>query len=198
MKTEATGIAFSGSVYRRLLAAYPRQHRCEYGAAMAQLFRDQCRDAWNDSRHWGLCKLWLRTLPDLACTSVLERLAALRERKTMNDKLASLFSFRTTPASTFFKVFLLVFIPVLGLSVAITFILPESYASTARIKVESDAPAAAGQSPAYDPYFIQTTFEIIQSELVLGPAVEKLKLNEKWGKKYFNGEGDALTAAMVR
>jgi succinoglycan biosynthesis transport protein ExoP len=187
MKNDIPGFSFSQTVYLRLLRAYPQRHRTAYGAAMAQLFRDQCRDAWRESRNWGLLKLWLRILPDLASTSILERLAALNERKTMNDKLANLFNFRTAPAALFFKVFVPVFILVFGASV-ITWLLPESYASTARIKVESDAPAARGQAPAYDPYFIQTTFEIIQSELVLKPVIEKLNLNTEWGQKYFRGE----------
>jgi uncharacterized protein involved in exopolysaccharide biosynthesis len=178
---------FSQAVYARLLAAYPRAHRADYGAAMTQLFRDQCRDAWKESRSWGLLKLWLRILPDLASTSILERLAALKERKTMTEKLANLFAFRITPASTFFRVFVPVFLLVFGISVVITFILPESYASTARVLVESDAPPNP-QAVAYDPYFIQTTFEIMQSQLVLNPVVDKLDLNVAWGKKYFAGQ----------
>ena len=40
----------------------------------------------------------------------------------------------------------------------------------------------------YDPYFIQTEFEVIQSELVLGKVIEQLDLNREWGKKYAGGE----------
>ncbi len=182
------GFLISQSVYGRLLLAYPPRHRADYGGAMAQLFRDQCCDAWNESRNWGLFKLWLRVLPDLASTSVLERLAALRERKTMNEKLANLSTFRSAPLANFVKIFTVVFFVTVLVSVVITYILPEAYASTARIKVESDAPVADGQTAAYDPYFIQTTFEIIQSELVLKHVVENLKLNDAWGKKYYRGE----------
>jgi len=181
-------LAFSQKVYGRLLRAYPPAHRADYGPAMAQLFRDQCRDAWNESQHWGMTQLWLRTLPDLVSTSMRERLDALKERKSMNEKIASLAHDRTTPTAIFIRVFVVVFLITLIVATAITFILPESYASTARIKVESDAPAADGQSPSYDPYFIQTEFEIIQSELVLNPVINKLKLNVDWGKKYFAGE----------
>jgi uncharacterized protein involved in exopolysaccharide biosynthesis len=190
MKPESRAHEFplSQMIYGRLLLAYPRLHRMEYGAAMAQLFRDQCREAWNESRNWGLLKLWLQVLPDLASTSIMERLAALKERKTMTDKLASLFGFRVTPAGTFFRVFILVFLLVLITSVAITFILPESYASTARIKIESDAPTANSQPPAYDSYFIQTTFEVIRSQPVLEAVINKLNLDVEWGKKYLNGE----------
>jgi len=77
---------------------------------------------------------------------------------------------------------------------AVTFLLPESYASTARIRIEpdtiSDIRSVNGEGPyaSYDPYFIQTEFEIIQDRVVLGKVIENLNLNVEWGKKYFGGE----------
>jgi len=77
---------------------------------------------------------------------------------------------------------------------AVTFLLPESYASTARIRIEpdiiSDIRGVGGEATytSYDPYFIQTEFEIIQDRVVLGKVIEALNLNEVWGKKYFGGE----------
>jgi uncharacterized protein involved in exopolysaccharide biosynthesis len=177
----------SQSIYGRLLLAYPRRHRAEYGPAMAQLFRDQCRDAWNESRNWGLLKLWLRVLPDLANTSITERLATLNPRKSMSEKMTALLRPLAFPLTGFFITFTIVFLTVLVVSVAITFILPESYASTARIRVEHDAPSASAQFHS-DPYFVQTEFEIIQSKLVLNPVIDRLKLNVAWGKKYFAGQ----------
>lgn len=92
-----------------------------------------------------------------------------------------------TPLASLVPVFVTVFLITVIISTAITFILPESFASTCRIKVEPDVnPGTSGM--AYDPYFIQTTFEIIQSQLVLDPVIAKLNLNVEWGKKYFNGE----------
>ena len=180
-------LAVSQKVYGWLLRAYPPAHREEYGPAMAQLFRDQCRDEWNESRGWGLTKLWLRVVPDLVSTSIRERLAALKERKSMNEKIASLSSDRTTPTAIFIRVFIGVFLITVIAATLITFILPETYASTARIKVETDATPINRQIPN-DPYFTQTTFEVIQSQLVLNPVIEKLKLNVQWGKKYYAGE----------
>ena len=70
--------------------------------------------------------------------------------------------------------------------------LPESYSSTTRIKIErdqSDIPGMTGRRPeGYDPYYIQTQFELIQSEVILGKVIEDLDLNTVWGKKYANGE----------
>ena len=40
------------------------------------------------------------------------------------------------------------------------------------------------ESGTYDPHFIQTTFEIIRSPVILSNVIEGLNLNEEWGKKY--------------
>jgi capsular exopolysaccharide synthesis family protein len=88
------------------------------------------------------------------------------------------------------------------IATAVTFILPESYSSTCRIKVENDVNDSGGGLSAtpsmmpYDPYFIQTTFEIMQSELVLSNVISTLDLNNAWGKKYFNGETLKTTETM--
>src|SRR5437016_6323632 len=77
-------------------------------------------------------------------------------------------------------VILAVFLLVVITATLVTFILPESFSSTARIKIERDAsdinfsdrPFASG----YDPYFIQTEFEVIQSEVILGKVIQELEL----------------------
>ncbi len=89
-------------------------------------------------------------------------------------------------------VILAVFLLVVLTTTAVTFILPESYASTVRIAVEKDTSdimplmgyPTAGQ---YDPYFIQTEFEKIRSKKVLYRVIEELDLNNKWKDRYNNG-----------
>ena len=196
-------LELSHQLYRHLLAAYPRSHREEYGGAMAQLFRDQCRDAWAERRAWGLVTLWLRILPDLVKTSFLERCASFNPGKFMSAKLNTFFSPGRTPFATFCTVFIVVFLFVLTTAAIVTFILPETYASTARIKVEVDQSnygyttgGPADHPVSYDPYFIQTTFEIIQSQLVLSNVVSSLDLNAKWGKRYNSGEPLATAVTM--
>jgi len=200
-------LELSHKLYQRLLAAYPRSHRQEYGGAMAQLFRDQCRDAWAEGSTWGLVTLWLRILPDLVKTSFLERWSSLHPGKFMTAKLNTIFSPGRTPFATFCAVFIVVFLLVFTAAAIITFILPESYASTARIKVEAEdsnygytTGGLADHPVSYDPYFIQTTFEIIQSQLVLSNVVSALDLNTKWGKKYNGGEPlkTALTMDLLK
>jgi capsular exopolysaccharide synthesis family protein len=76
----------------------------------------------------------------------------------------------------------------------VTFILPESYSSIARIEINQDSAEIAtfGGMPAssamgYDAYFIQTEFQKMQSEKVLGRVISMLDLNNKWGVKYAGG-----------
>ena len=64
---------------------------------------------------------------------------------------------------------------------------PPQYAATAKIKMEIDKPDSAG-NVSYGGYFIQTDFEIIQSEHVLSNVVASLNLNDVWRKKYSHGE----------
>src|SRR6185436_3770706 len=90
-------------------------------------------------------------------------------------------------------VILAVFLLVVITATLVTFILPESYSSTARIKVERDQSDITFSDPTmrgmgYDPFFIQTEFETILSERVLGKVVQDLNLDEEWGKKYNNGQ----------
>ncbi|HPC62372.1 MAG TPA: polysaccharide biosynthesis tyrosine autokinase [Verrucomicrobiota bacterium] len=81
-------------------------------------------------------------------------------------------------------VILAVFLLVVITATLVTFILPEQYSSRARIKVQRDQSDISelmdrsGVPGAYDPYFIQTEFEVITSELILGKVVEDLKLNQ--------------------
>jgi serine/threonine protein kinase len=103
----------------------------------------------------------------------------------------------------FFAGFMIVFLFVFGASAAITFILPESFISTARVSINpqpggnTTAPAAVR---SYDPYFIQTQFEIIQSSSILSKVAENLNLEQEWSRRYAGGQplrpGDTL--ALLR
>jgi serine/threonine protein kinase len=93
----------------------------------------------------------------------------------------------------FLAPFLLVFLLVFGAAAFITAILPESFVSLTRVKLTpnlAEAPQTPGSRSAsgtYDPYLIQTEFEVMQSEEVLGPVVKALDLEREWGKRYANG-----------
>ena len=86
-------------------------------------------------------------------------------------------------------IILLVFLLVVITTTVFTMAWPKTYASWTRIKVEKDIPIVSGidakptYSP-YDPYWLQTEFEVIQSSSVLNEVVKKLGLNEKWAARF--------------
>ena len=83
-----------------------------------------------------------------------------------------------------FVVILLVFLITAVTTTVVTFLLPPTYMSLSRISVEKDtsdiAPLLGMQSgpTQFDPYFIQTEFEKIQSQKVLDKVVTKCNLTE--------------------
>jgi capsular exopolysaccharide synthesis family protein len=86
-------------------------------------------------------------------------------------------------------VILAVFLLVVLTTTAVTFILPKSYSSTVRISVEKDAPdinplLAIQPQAHFDPYFIQTEFEKIQSKKILYKVVSDLGLTKTWAARY--------------
>src|SRR5438477_3247654 len=94
-------------------------------------------------------------------------------------------------------VILAVFLLVAITTTLVTFILPESYASTVRIKVEKDSQDVSGiggeRLPAgFDPYWVQDQFETIQSKSILYQVITNLNLNKVWAQK-FKEEGELRT-----
>jgi hypothetical protein len=69
----------SERLYRSLLLAYPPTYRREYGHLMAQVYRDLCRGTYRQKGMVGIVALWFRVLADLATSSVVQHLDALRE-----------------------------------------------------------------------------------------------------------------------
>ena len=65
MRVMPKTLAISDRIYTLLLLVYPAPFRREYKEPMAQLFRDECRDAFRQSGITGILGLWLRTFIDL-------------------------------------------------------------------------------------------------------------------------------------
>ena len=85
-------------------------------------------------------------------------------------------------------VILAVFLLVAITTTLVTFILPVSYASTVKMKVEKDSPDVgdmSGDRPylGFDPYWLQDQFETIQSPSILYQVISNLHLNTLWGQK---------------
>jgi uncharacterized protein involved in exopolysaccharide biosynthesis len=66
---------------------------------------------------------------------------------------------------------------------------PAQYRATTRIIIQPDYGESSdtGQDISYNPYFIQTEFELIQSQIILDKVIATLNLNAEWGKKYAGG-----------
>jgi polysaccharide biosynthesis transport protein len=99
-------------------------------------------------------------------------------------------------------VILAVFLLVTITTTVVTFVLPKAYSSTVRMKVEKDAPDVEGigsqrNASAYDPYWMQTEFETIQSKSILHRVITNLNLSKKWAEKY-QTEGELTTEQAYR
>jgi uncharacterized protein involved in exopolysaccharide biosynthesis len=85
-------------------------------------------------------------------------------------------------------IFLLILTPlIVSLGIGYTLTVPKMYTSQARIQIHHDdvdmdpfSTTASGQ--AYDPNFLRTQFEIIQSQPVLIEVIHRLNLQQVWGK----------------
>jgi len=95
---------------------------------------------------------------------------------------------------------MLVFLLTALTTTLVTFLLDKTYMSQSRISIEKDtsdiAPLLGMQTgpTAFDPYFIQTEFEKIQSQKVLDKVVEKCELEDKWKP----ANGDPLSDVNAR
>jgi hypothetical protein len=76
---QSRSIRISIKVYGFLLVVYPPSHRQTYGPLMRQLFRDLCHDAYTKNGFFGLARLWIRTLPDLAASLTAAYLEATED-----------------------------------------------------------------------------------------------------------------------
>ncbi|MBC8002437.1 MAG: polysaccharide biosynthesis tyrosine autokinase, partial [Opitutaceae bacterium] len=93
-------------------------------------------------------------------------------------------------------VILVVFLLVAITTTIVTFMLPPTYSSMARIQVEKNQADTAGLDgrqaySGFDPFFLQTEFNVIRSAAVLDQAITNLNLLEVWGKKY-SSDGSQL------
>jgi hypothetical protein len=199
---DSKAVAVSVKMYERLLAAYPADFRREYGPAMKQLFRDQCRDAWSQAQGRGLALLWLRVLPDWAKTSLVEHLLNLPRRESLFMKIVRAFRADPRLRAAFIRMFAVVFAIAFVWSAIVAYLSPRLYFSTATIEAQQDPlreihfsrtnyqgeatfvahqepPRGQAQAPDLDPYFIVIQTKIIESYRVLTNVIVNLHLNEK-------------------
>lgn len=74
----AFGLARAAQAYALLLRLCPRAFREEYGAEVAQVFRQLLRDAWAERGAWGALSCFVAALGDLATGALMDYLALTR------------------------------------------------------------------------------------------------------------------------
>jgi polysaccharide biosynthesis transport protein len=95
-------------------------------------------------------------------------------------------------------VIIIVFLLVMITTTAITLLMSKTYSSFARISVDKDKSDVEGLGmeravAGYDPFFLQTEFEKITSQVVLDEVISMLDLQAKWSKRYADGESLPIT-----
>jgi capsular exopolysaccharide synthesis family protein len=84
-----------------------------------------------------------------------------------------------------------VFLLVAATTTLVTFMLPETFSSMVRIRVEKDSLDVTGigdqsraGAPGFDPFWVQDQFETIQSKVILYNVISNLSLTKKWAPKF--------------
>jgi succinoglycan biosynthesis transport protein ExoP len=89
---------------------------------------------------------------------------------------------------------------VLVTTVVVTAFLPRWYLATTKVKVEKPEGEVklfqAAANTAYDPYFLQDQFKIMQSEKILYPVIDRLSLNTRLAA-YVGAPGGNLTSDLT-
>jgi capsular polysaccharide biosynthesis protein len=98
--------------------------------------------------------------------------------------------------------FIPIFALVLGAGTFITIMLPKVFASSARINLMPRVVGAESSVPHYDPYLIQTEFEVLLSQAVLSRVITNLNLLPSWSRQYTPGSklstGDAVALLQAQ
>lgn len=86
-----------------------------------------------------------------------------------------------------------VFALVVGTTAVLTHWMEPTFMSTVRMEVQKDVSDISSLMPqqqqgGFDPYFVMTQFEIIQSKEVLYKVIDDLKLVQRWDQKYRLGQ----------
>lgn len=165
-------LTISERVYAFLVWLYPKPFRDNFGTSMKQVFRGQCLDAI-ERGSWRVIVFWVRTIFDFAWTCPKEHLAAL---PTLPSRMWE--SLLRKPVWVYPT---LIAVVVFGLSMVVTFQLPQFYASSVTLEINHPI-ITTDKVFGPDPYFIQTEFEKIRSKAILYPIITNLALGVHYGE----------------
>ena len=150
---------------------YPAAFRDEFGEAMVQHFHDQRRDAQSSRRLLAMPRFGIAIVWDTA-------FAALRERFSKQDKQQSpVAHMKRIPSFRF--LFVAFFLPLMAGVILNTALQPRTFMSMSRFMI-----TPVNDQKSYDPYFMQTQFEILRSESVLEEVAQQLGLSKTMAERY--------------
>lgn len=104
---------------------------------------------------------------------------------------------------TRWPIVLVVFLLTVITVATVTYLQPKTYMASVRMQVEYERPLVpvfeqTPNYPVYDPYFLQTQNEIIQSQKILVPVIEKMNLLRRWAERGTALPANALDLAVRR
>lgn len=157
--------------YRRLLRLYPAAFREEFADAMLQHFRDLRGDASQSGRRFSMASFSMRIVADTVFAAIRERFVKTKTEEVSGGVTPTIPSFRF--------LFLAFLIPLLAGVIVNTASLPRTFMAIARFMV---TPNSGSQS--YDPYFLQTQIEILQSHSTLETVAIETGVVKKMAERY--------------
>ncbi len=169
------------AVYRRLLALFPSEFRNAYGDPMAQLFRDQCREAQQRAKSWAMAFLWAQTILDTGKAAGREHLSNLRKWFRLPGKNPPRNTLMNAPISSRYRAakWLIPAGIAVGLSVSGFFALktPSQYRSTSVLlmppKISAGGPGGAEIREGLNS--IDTTLTMMHSDAVIQRVLATLR-----------------------
>ncbi len=87
------------------------------------------------------------------------------------------------------EIVIAIFLFIVIVGAVVTIYLPKTYAAGTRIAINREAPSVEGMKQQgvavnYDPFFLRTQFEIIQSKPIIYEVIKNLRLQEHFGRIY--------------
>ena len=178
--------------YSFLMRLYPRGFREAYGEAMVVHFGDLWREA-RGSGGFAIAKFWLGIGADTLVAAARVRFSERRKRSTGAGGL------NVMKMPSFGFLFVAFLAPLLiGLGSWI-WLQPKIYMAQARMEVGkiNREFGKEKEKESYDPYFLQTMFEVLKSEAVLERVVSNLDLGKRFGDEFHSGRLKTAEAVSI-
>ena len=172
----------SERVYGWLLRIYPHGFRAEYGEAMGQHFRDLWRDARGDGAI-SMGNFWMGIVVDTLISAVRARFSERRKGSTGAAEL------NVMKVPSFRFLFLAFLFPLLAGVGMWLYLQPRVYMAQTHLLIErvdgqktegTGMQINGGGDSSFDPYFLQTQFEVIKSGTVFEQVVRELNLGPRF------------------